>query len=112
MTGKEFERERRTVQSLEMSPERTRRGLELECISMINSVLAYDCQGLKKAEAVMQSEEQGYYNYLAKFVEEFGREYVLNLIQNQIDDIEEVKNDVFTDDEGISYNEIVWKERW
>lgn len=112
MTGKEFERERLTVQSLEMSPERTRRGLELECISMINSALAYDCQGLKKAEAVMQSEEQGYYNYLAKFVEEFGREYVLNLIQNQIDDIEEVKNNVFTDDEGISYNEIVWKERW
>ena len=88
MTGKEFERERRTLRSLEMSPERTRRGLELECISMINSVLAY----------------------LARFVEEFGREYVLNLIQNQIDDIEEVKHNVFTDDEGISYNEIVWKE--
>lgn len=112
MTGKEFERERRTVRSLEMSPERTRRGLELECISMINSVLAYECQGLKKAEAVMQYEEQGYYNYLARFVEKFGREYVLNLIQNQIDDIEEVKNNVFTDDEGISYNEIAWKERW
>ena len=100
------------VRSLEMSPERTRRGLELECISMINSLLAYDCQGLKKAEAVMQYEEQEYYNYLAKFVEEFGREYVLNLIQNQIDDIEEVKNNVFTDDECLSYNEIVWKERW
>ena len=112
MTGKELERERRTVRSLEMSPERTRRGLELECIGMINSLLAYECQGLKKAEVVMQYEEQGYYNYLARFVEEFGREYVLNLIQNQIDDIEKVKNDVFTDDEGISYNEIVWKERW
>lgn len=112
MTGKEFERERRTVQSLEMSPERTLRRLELECISMINSVLAYECQGLKKAEAVMQYEEQGYYNYLARFVEKFGREYVLNLIQNQIDDIEEVKNNVFIDDEGISYNDIVWKERW
>lgn len=112
MTGKEFERERRTVQSLEMSPERTRRRRELACISMINSLLAYDCQGWKKAEAVMQFEEQGYYNYLAEFVEEFGREYVLNLIKNQIDDIEEVKNNVFTDGEGISYNEIVWKERW
>ena len=111
MTGKEFEKARRTVRSLEMSPERTRRGLELECISMINSLLAYDCQGLKKAEIVMQYEEQGYYNYLSKFVEEFGREYVLNLIQNQIDDIEEVENNVFTDSEGCSYNEIIWKER-
>ena len=111
MTGKEFERERRTVQSLEMSPERTRSGLELDCISMINSLLAYDCQGWKKAEAVMQSEEQGYYNYLARFVEEFGREHVLKLIQNQIDDMEKVENNVFTDSEGCSYNEIIWKER-
>lgn len=83
---------------------------ELNCISMINSILAYQGAGMTDAEAVMQMEERNYYNYLAEYVETFGRDKVVALIQGQIDDIDHVQHSVFTDSEGCSYNSIVWKE--
>lgn len=83
---------------------------ELSCISMINSILAYNCMGDTDAEVVMRYEESSYYNYLADYVELFGREKVVALIQKQIDSIERVACGVYTDSEGSSYNSIVWKE--
>lgn len=83
---------------------------ELSCIDMINSILAYQGAGMTDAEEVMQMEERNYYNYLAKYVEMFGREKVVALIQGQIDDIDYVQHNVHTDSEGCSYNSIVWKE--
>ena len=82
---------------------------ELSCINMINSILAYDWFG-QDAEWVMQHEEKAYKNYLAGYVEMFGRERVVELIQGQIDSIKEIKRNVHTDSEGLSYNSIVWNE--
>ena len=83
---------------------------ELDCVSMINSILAYQGAGMRDAEAVMQMEERAYHNYLADYVKLFGREKVVALIQAQIDDIDCVKHCVFTDNEGVTYNSIIWKE--
>ena len=84
------------------------RDRELSCISMINSILAYNWFG-KDAESVMQYEEKAYKNYLAEYVALFGRKRVVALIQEQMDSIETIRRNVHTDGEGLSYNSIVWK---
>lgn len=84
---------------------------ELSCISMINSILAYNWTvGCEGAEAVMRHEENRYHNYLAQYVKLFGRDKVVELIQNQIDSIDNIERGVGTDSEGVSYNSIVWNE--
>ena len=85
------------------------RSEELSCISMINSILAYGCHGFT-AEEVMKHEEKSYHNYLAEYVELFGRDKVITLIQGQIDSMTGIKYCVFTDNEGVNYNSIQWKE--
>lgn len=86
------------------------RDRELWCIDMINSILAYDWNG-QDAEWVMQHEEKAYKNYLAEYVVLFGRKHVVELIQDQIDSIKMIKRNVHTDNEGLSYNSIVWNEQ-
>ena len=85
------------------------RSKELDCISMINSILAYQGAGMTDAEAVMQMEERAYYNYLADYVKLLGRDKVVALIQGQINSIERVRHGVYRDSEGCTYNSIVWK---
>lgn len=82
---------------------------ELSCISMINSILAYNWFG-EDAEGIMQMEERGYKNYLAEYVALFSRKRVVELIQEQINSIKDIKRNVHTDGEGITYNSIVWNE--
>lgn len=79
----------------------------LSCISMINSILAYDWFG-QSAEEIMDHEERAYHNYLADYVKLFGRANVVTLIQAQMNDIKDIKRNVSTDSEGLSYNAIVW----
>lgn len=86
-----------------------KRQLEFNCIEMINSILAYDWSG-QSAEEIMQMEENSRYNYLDKYVDVLGREKVVDLIQGQMNDIDHIARNVGTDNEGISYNSIVWKE--
>ena len=81
---------------------------ELSCISMINSILCYNCRGCQDANRVLEYEEKAYHNYLAEYVKLFGREKVIELIQGQIDSIVGVIPNVFTDSEGCSYNSIKW----
>ena len=85
------------------------RDQEIWCIEMINSILAYRCRGYS-AEQVMQSEERSYHNYLADYVEDLGRDRVVELIQGQIDSIERVAVGVGRDGEGLTYNSIIWKD--
>lgn len=85
------------------------RDRELSCISMINSILAYNWFG-EDAERVMENEEKAYKNYLAEYVALFGRKKVVELIQEQMGSIRTIKRNVHTDNEGISYNSIVWNE--
>lgn len=82
---------------------------EFSCISMINSILAYNWFG-QSAEEIMQMEERGYKNYLAEYVALFSRKKVIGLIQEQINSIKDIKRNVHTDGEGITYNSIVWNE--
>lgn len=86
------------------------RSEELYCISMINSILCYSCEGYDDAEKVMEHEENSYHNYLEDYVRQFGRDKVIALIQEQIDSIDYIKHNVHTDSEGVSYNSIIWKE--
>ena len=85
------------------------RDRELWCISMIDSILCYNCRSWKDAERVMAYEESSRYNYLADYVKLFGRDKVVALIQEQIDSIESVSVNVFTDSEGLTYNSINYK---
>ena len=48
--------------------------------------------------------------YLEDYIKTLGRNKVVELIQEQIDSISGVDEDVFTDDEGVTYSSIVWKE--
>jgi hypothetical protein len=82
---------------------------ELSCISMIDSILCYNCRGWQDAERVLAYEESSYHNYLADYVELFGRDKVIELIQGQIDSIESVTVGVYTDNEGLTYNSINYK---
>ena len=82
---------------------------ELSCIDMINSIVAYNWFG-QTAEDIMQMEEKAYHNYLVDYVEFFGRDRVVALIQEQIDDIQSIKRNVHTDSEGITYNSIIWRD--
>lgn len=82
---------------------------EFSCISMINSILAYNWFG-QSAEEIMQMEECGCKNYLAEYVALFSRKKVIGLIQEQINSIKDIKRNVHTDGEGITYNSIVWNE--
>ena len=85
------------------------RDRELWCIDMINSILCYNCAGYQDAEQVMRYEETSYHNYLADYVELFGRDKVVALIQEQINSIESINHCVHTDNEGCTYNSINWK---
>lgn len=89
-------------------PEYTLRSEELSCIGMINSILAYNWHK-QTAEEIMQMEERAYHNYLADYVELFGRDKVVALIQEQINSIDRIKHCVYTDSEGVTYNSIIWK---
>lgn len=87
------------------------RNKEFSCIDMINSILAYQCNGYTSGNAVLEHEEHSWHNYLAEYVQLLGRDRVVALIQGQIDDIVTVRSSVFTDDEGVTYNSIIWKEK-
>lgn len=90
--------------------EYVKRQEELSCIDMINSILCYNCQGYQDAESVLEYEERSYYNYLESYVKTLGRDKVIELIQEQINSIDYVRNNVFRDSEGVPYNSIVWTE--
>ena len=81
---------------------------ELSCIRMINSILAYGGFGYSAAE-VMRREECSWHNYLADHVKALGRDRVIALIQGQIDSINYISHNVGIDGEGVTYNEIIWK---
>lgn len=87
------------------------RSEELSCISMINSILCYRLRWEKNAAIVLQEERSKTYSYLSKYVDSLGEVKVIQLIQNQINDIAYIKNSVYTDGEGLTYNSIVWKNK-
>lgn len=91
-----------------MTPEQLKERQELSCRDMINSILTYDWMG-ETAEEVVQLQETNKYNYLREYIKALGRERVVELVQEQIDDIDGFDRDVYTDPEGNQYSSIRWK---
>lgn len=85
----------------------TKEEKKFRCIEMINSILAYHYHD--NAIYVLSREYTKRHNYLEEYVDKLGEKKVLELIQNQIDDIERIEENVYTDCDGCSYNSIVWK---
>ena len=83
----------------------------LSAIRMINSVLAYHWVEGETAEELLDKELNRYKSYLQEYVDKLGREKVLELIENQMNDIDHIARNVSTDSEGLSYNGIVWKNK-
>ena len=85
---------------------------EYSAREMINSYLAYQCKDEKIARNVLYYDDyhNRHYNYLKQYLDELGEERMLELIQEQINDIVCVLQNTFTDNEGLSYNSIVWRD--
>lgn len=81
----------------------------MNCIEMINSVLAYNWNGETAKNLLDWELSDRYKSYLEEYVNHFGYDVVLDLMKEQMMDIAEINKNVFTDREGISYNKIVWK---
>ena len=114
MTGKELKAIRQSIprwkngeKNPDLTPDDWKKHKELDCIEMINSILAYNWFG-ESAEQIMSDEENKHHNYLAEYVYLFGRDKVIELIQAQMDSIDSIKRNVHTDSEGLSYNAIIW----
>lgn len=94
------------------TPEQRRQYEKFLCIGMINSVIAYDWYERQSAKELLDWElNDRYHSYLEEYVEKFGYDEVLALVQGQLDDIVSIERDVFTDNEGLSYNSIIWKNK-
>ena len=94
------------------TPEQRRQYEKFLCISMINSVIAYDWYEGQTAKELLDWElNDRYHSYLEEYVNKLGYDEVLTLMQDQLNDIKSIERDVFTDDEGVSYNSIIWKDK-
>lgn len=114
-----------------LSAQKEHRNKELNCLSMINSILAYDWAGQDSAplikydekfnmviagfveytpEGVLRKDREDFHSYLTQYVQQLGEKRVLELIKQQMDDISGVEVAVYTDSEGCSYNSIIHKE--
>lgn len=77
---------------------------------MIGSILAYYWEEGQSAKELLDWElNDRYHSYLRDYVEEFGYDTILNLIQQDMDDIDHINRAVFTDDDGLTYNSVVYK---
>ena len=101
-----------SIENGKPTPEQKRQYEKFLCISMINSVIAYDWHEGQTAKELFDWElNNRYHSYLEEYVSKLGYDEVLALVQDQLNDIKFVERDVFTDDEGVSYNSITWKEK-
>lgn len=112
MTDKEIDKEENALRDAgcgynfktgkcgEGTADQKKRMEELNCLRMINSVIAY---GGNTVDRVLKNE------YMKKYIDKLGEERVKELIATQLDEIDHVDADVYTDGEGVTYNSIKWK---
>ena len=94
------------------TPEQRREYEKLLCVSMINSVIAYDWYEGQTAKELLDCElNDRYHSHLEEYVAKLRYDEVLALVQGQLEDIKSIERDVFTDGEGVSYNSITWKDK-
>lgn len=87
------------------TPEQEKRMKELSCCEMLDSIICYGPK-FTNGEDVVAYEENNYRNYLEDYIKDLGRERVVELAQEQLEDIKEIIKDVGTDSEGVMYNSI------
>ena len=101
-----------SIENEKPTPEQKKQYEKFLCISMINSVIAYDWHEGQTAKELLDWElNDRYHSYLEEYVNKLGYDEVLTLVQGQLEDIKFIERDVFTDDEGVSYNSITWKDK-
>lgn len=95
----------------QLTPEQKQTRNKIECIDMVNSTLAYYWDDIMTAEELLDFElHHKRISYLKEYVEKLGEECVLQIIKEQINDVDHILRNVFTDSEGLSYNSIIWKK--
>ena len=107
MTNKEIAKARETLPSWKngtpvvYTAEQEQLDRELWCREMINSILVYHGKF-----NIMNDE------YLKKYIKELGYKRVKELVDEQVEDFEKaiIKKNVSVDDDGLSYNAIIWAD--
>lgn len=80
----------------------------LRTLDRIDSILAYQ-MGNCSAKEILDKDLSSKYSYLKEFVDIFSYNFVLACIISQKKSIKRIEQNVFTDNEHISYNSIVYK---
>lgn len=77
---------------------------ELDCISMIHSILTYSSN--HNTEAVLNNK------YLQDYINSLGIDKVKDLVNQEIEEFKNatINTDVYTDGEGVSYNSVTFKD--
>lgn len=91
----------------EPSKEIKKKQTALNCISMINSIICYNAPFGENATQIFEEDKKSG-NYLEDYTKVLGKNEVIKLIEEQLKSIKGIKNNVFIDEEGTSYNSIAW----
>lgn len=76
----------------------------VDCKAMCESIVCY--QKAKSPEEFLESNGR----YLGDYVEVLGKETVLAIMKDVVDNVVEIVEDVHTDSEGCTYNSIKFKD--
>ena len=77
---------------------------------MIDSIIVYSPRGNKSlAKDILNKDLSSKYSYLKQYVNMFSYNFVLVCIISQLKSIDKINTNVFTDDEGLSYNSVIYK---
>ena len=115
-TGNELKQEKQELYKdgyTNLTPEQKQREREISCIEMIDSLICYgplDESGkstFANGEELVSEEEKHAHNYLKSYIEELGRDKVVELADEQLRDIKEIKY-AGEDSEGVQYNSITY----
>lgn len=85
----------------DLTPEEKEAHSRINCIETINSCIAYTSRNFA---SIMSN------SYMQRHIDKLGTDVVERLVQGQLDDVIGVQYRVYEDDEGCSYNSIIWKE--
>lgn len=77
---------------------------------MIDSIIVYSPRGNKSlAKDILNKDLSSKYSYFKQYVNMFSYNFVLVCIISQLKSIDKINTNVFTDDEGLSYNSVIYK---
>lgn len=83
--------------------------VEQSCQDMIESIVCYHWTPVITGGELLEMELVRQPSYLAEYVEKLGEARVREMIYETIELIDHIENNVYTDSEGCTYNNIIWK---